>query len=247
MSDVKPNVIPPEPSANDSRTPEDVAQPQHPEEILADRLEEQASEVTSQLWDLLPEAPVALPEPVSEAAAEAVAPDTAAEEPVERLPQEPAGASAGADSQAAAAPSTPAVAPNVARQTKRLLAPGGEIESSGDDRLMSALAWLTMVILQLPIVSVIQLLSPTTKDRPFQRHHAVTSLLFYAAAVVYEIVAGIVYTILGAITLGCGYACLWVIFFLPHALSLYYALQAYNGKTVELPILSNFGRQQTWL
>ena len=112
---------------------------------------------------------------------------------------------------------------------------------------MSALAWLTLVLLQLPIVSVIQLLSPTTKDRPFQRNHAITSLLFFAAAMVYEVVAGIVYTILGALTLGCGYACLWVIFFLPHALGLYYALQAYNGKTIELPALSNFGRQQGWL
>ena len=33
------------------------------------------------------------------------------------------------------------------------------MESTSDDRLMSLLAWLTMVILQLPIVSVIQLLS----------------------------------------------------------------------------------------
>ena len=128
-----------------------------------------------------------------------------------------------------------------------LAAAGTSVESSSDDRLMSALAWLTLVLLQLPIVSVIQLLSPTTKDRPFQRNHAITSLLFFAAAMVYEVVAAIVYTILGALTLGCGYACLWVIFFLPHALGLYYALQAYNGKTIELPVLSNFGRQQGWM
>ena len=46
----------------------------------------------------------------------------------------------------------------------------------------------------------------------------------------YEILAAIVYTILGTVTLGCGFACLWVIFFVPHALALYYAFQAYNGK-----------------
>ena len=128
-----------------------------------------------------------------------------------------------------------------------MLVAGTPIESNADDRLLSALAWFSMVLLQLPIVSVIQLLSHTTKNRPFQRHHAITSLLFYAAAVIYEIVAGIVYTILGAVTLGCGYACLWVIFLLPHALGLYYALQAYNGKTIEMPWLSNFGRRQGWL
>ena len=140
----------------------------------------------------------------------------------------------------------PEAQPGLASEGPSAIA-AAQIESNSDDRLMSALAWLTMVLLQLPIVSVIQLLSTTTKDRPFQRQHAVTSLLFYVAAIVYEFVAVIVYTILGALTLGCGYACLWVIFFLPHALGLYYALQAYNGKLLELPVLSNFGRQQGWL
>ena len=100
---------------------------------------------------------------------------------------------------------------------------------------MSALAWLTLVILQLPIVSVIQLLSTTTRERPFQRDHAITSLPFFAAAVLYEVVAGIVYTILGALTLGCGYACLWVIFFLPHALGLYYALRLTMARRLNCP------------
>ena len=149
-------------------------------------------------------------------------------------------------SESVAAASPAATQPDLPREASSA-ATGAQVESSSDDRLMSALAWLTLVLLQLPIVSVIQLLSPTTKDRPFQRNHAITSLLFFAAAMVYEVVAGIVYTILGALTLGCGYACLWVIFFLPHALGLYYALQAYNGKTIELPVLSNFGRQQGWM
>lgn len=120
-------------------------------------------------------------------------------------------------------------------------------EGTDDDRLMSMLAWLSMVILQLPIVSVIQLLSPTLKDRPFQRHHAVTSLVFYAAAIVYEIVASIVFTILTTVTLGCGALCLWVIFFVPHALGLYYAFQAYGGKRVHLKYLSEWAQRQGWL
>ena len=165
----------------------------------------------------------------------------------EDVPTEPPTASVDSGrAESVAAGMTVATQPDLTPETP-LAATGPQDESSSDDRLMSALAWLTLVLLQLPIVSVIQLLSPTTKDRPFQRHHAITSLLFFAAAIVYEVVAGIVYTILGALTLGCGYACLWVIFFLPHALGLYYALQAYNGKTIELPALSNFGRQQGWL
>jgi uncharacterized membrane protein len=120
-------------------------------------------------------------------------------------------------------------------------------EGTDDDRLMSMLAWLSMVILQLPIVSIIQLLSPTLKDRPFQRHHAVTSLVFFGAAIVYEIVASVVFTVLTTVTLGCGALCLWVIFFVPHALGLYYAFQAYGGKRVHLKYLSDWAKQQGWL
>jgi len=37
---------------------------------------------------------------------------------------------------------------------------------------------------------------------------------------------------------------LWPLFFVPHVLGLYYALQAYNGKRIELPVLSKLGRNQ---
>jgi hypothetical protein len=120
-------------------------------------------------------------------------------------------------------------------------------EGTDDDRLMSMLAWLSMVVLQLPVVSVIQLLSANTKDRPFQRHHAVTSLVFYGAAIVYQIVAIVVFTVLTTVTLGCGALCLWVIFFVPHALGLYYAFQAYGGKRVQLKYLSEWAQRQGWL
>ena len=235
-----------------------------PEEVLSDKLAEQADAVTSQLRDLLPESPASVPAEESAAASgmQAVQPVDAPAAPApkagetrdeafgsfepmltEGLLAEPASSEA-SQPVAAALPTVTHPAPS---SEAPLAAAGAEIEPSSDDRLMSALAWLTMVVLQLPIVSVIQLLSATTKERPVQRHHAVTTLLFYAAAFVYEFVAAIVYVILGALTLGCGYACLWVIFFLPHALGLYYALQAYNGKLIELPVLSNFGRQQGWL
>jgi uncharacterized membrane protein len=247
MPEEKPNNIPVE---NPGRSDEVPA----PEVELSNKLAEQADAVTSQLRDLLPEssAAAATTAAVASEIQEAQPVETSAEamppvdeshdvtsEPIEPAVAEGLPSALPAESAGGAA-SQPAVAAVPA-------AAGTQVEPNSDDRLMSALAWLTMVLLQLPIVSVIQLLSTTTKDRPFQRHHAVTSLLFYAAAIVYEFVAVIVYAILGALTLGCGYACLWVIFFLPHALGLYYALQAYNGKMLELPVLSNFGRQQGWL
>ena len=231
---------------------------QAPEDALADKLAQQADAVTSGLRDLLPDSnPVGIEEahPVANVVETATTSGEIRDETLvsdepsvaEDVSTEPPAASvASGKSESVAAASPAATQPDLPREALPA-ATGAQVESSSDDRLMSALAWLTLVLLQLPIVSVIQLLSPTTKDRPFQRHHAITSLLFFAAAMVYEVVAGIVYTILGALTLGCGYACLWVIFFLPHALGLYYALQAYNGKTIELPALSNFGRQQGWM
>jgi len=115
-----------------------------------------------------------------------------------------------------------------------------------DDRLMAGLAWLSMVIIQLPVVSIVLLLAQGNKERPFQRYHAVVSTLFWVAAVVYEILAAIAYTILTVVTLGCLGLFLWVIFFLPHVAALYYAYQAYNGKETEIPVISDFARQQGW-
>jgi hypothetical protein len=233
---------------------------QTPEEALADKLAEQADAVTSELRDLLPDAPAARTQE-SHPEATVVGNATMSESGETRdatptqdksilaagVPADQSAESAENVASETVVTSMPTAMDSGRTAEAPAAAAGVVAEPDGDDRLMSALAWLTMVILQLPIVSVIQLLSPTTKDRPFQRNHAITSLLFYVAAFVYEFVAVIVYAILGALTLGCGYACLWVIFFLPHALGLYYALQAYNGKTIELPVLSNFGRQQGWL
>ena len=118
---------------------------------------------------------------------------------------------------------------------------------SSDDRLMAMLAWLTLVILQLPVLSVVLLLVETNKNRPFQRYHAVTSTIFWVVALIYEGLAAIVFTVLSLVTLGCLAACLWVIFFLPHLLALYYALQAYRGKYMEIPFISDFARRQGWV
>lgn len=203
----------------------DLPEPPAVEETLVEKLNESAQEITGQLRDLAEE----VTPPAGELPAEGGVSDAPSAPQVEQTPE------VGAP----AAPA-PALLPPAPKATA---AP----EGTSDDRLMAALAWFTMVILQLPIVSIIQLLSPTNKERAFQQHHAVTSLLFYTAGIVYEIVIGIAYAIVGVLTLGIGLICLWPLFFVPHVLGLYYALQAYNGKRVELPLLSEFGRNQGWL
>lgn len=233
----------PKPQEPESWTIEDAPKPVAPDEELGERLTGAADSVTSELRDLQGELTPPAEEPVW-APTEAVIPGPVAEEPVAAEPPPPA------EPALPLVPPAPRMGDTWTEDTVRRTATRAAAsvpEGTGDDRLMAALAWFTMVILQLPIVSVIQLLSTNTKERPFQQHHAVSSLLFYAAAFVYEIVALMVYLILGAVTLGLGLLCLWVIFFVPHIVGLYYAFQAYGGKQVNMPFLTDLARKQGWL
>jgi hypothetical protein len=123
-------------------------------------------------------------------------------------------------------------------------------EVSGDDKLLAALAWFTMVIFQLPILSIVLLLIEPNRNRPFQRYHAVTSIAFWMVALIYEIVAGLAVGMLTLVTLGmfafC-MICLWVIFFLPHIVALIYAFYALTGRTPEIPVISRLAREQKWI
>ncbi|MCS7222011.1 MAG: DUF4870 domain-containing protein [Anaerolineae bacterium] len=124
---------------------------------------------------------------------------------------------------------------------------GVEVVVSDDDRLMAALAWASMAILQIPLISLVLLIVEENKRRPFQRFHAVNSLLFWIVGFFYEILAVIVYIVLTVITLGCLGLFLWVIFFLPHLVAFYYAYQAYQGRQREVPFLTDLARSQGWL
>ncbi len=124
---------------------------------------------------------------------------------------------------------------------------GGDVEVSDDDRLMAALAWLGLAILQIPLVSLVLLIAEENKRRPFQRFHAINSTIFWVVGFVYEIIAMIVYLILTFVTLGCLGFFLWIIFFFPHLVAFYYAYQAYQGKQAEIPYITEFARNQGWL
>jgi uncharacterized membrane protein len=121
------------------------------------------------------------------------------------------------------------------------------VEVASDDRLIAALTWLGLVLLQLPLVNIVILLADGNKNRPFQRHHAVQGIGFWVGAIIYEILAVVVFTVGSIVTLGLGALCLWVIFFLPHLLALVYAWQAYQGKELNIPLVTKFMKQQGWL
>jgi uncharacterized membrane protein len=119
-------------------------------------------------------------------------------------------------------------------------------EANDSDKLWSLFAYLSQVVVPI-VVPVIMLLLEPNRDRPFQRYHAVQSLGFLVAAFVYEILAGIVFSVLTAVTLGCLAAVLWILFLLPVVPAVYYAYLAYEGKRFEMPYLTKFMREQNWL
>lgn len=119
-------------------------------------------------------------------------------------------------------------------------------DASDNDKLMSALAYATQVIVPI-LVPAVMLLADESKKRPFQKFHAIQSLGFLVAAVIYEVLAAIVFTILTAITAGCLACVLWVLFLVPVVPALYYAWQAYKGLYFKIPFLTEFMVNSKWL
>ena len=151
-----------------------------------------------------------------------------------------------------AAATTPLGEPSRPTTTETPAAPPRVVASdasdvSDEDRLMGALSWVGLAILQIPLVSLALLIAEGNKHRPFQRFHAVNSIVFWVVGFAYEIVALIVYLLLTFISLGCLGFFLWVIFFLPHLAALYYAYQAYQGKRPDIPFISQLARSQGWV
>ena len=103
-------------------------------------------------------------------------------------------------------------------------------EITGDDKLWAALGY------PIVIIAIIVLFMEDKKERPFIKYHAVQSIAF-------NVVLFIVTTILTTVTLGIGALCaplLWLVTFWP-------AYEAYQGHYMEMPILTDFLKNQGWV
>jgi uncharacterized membrane protein len=99
-----------------------------------------------------------------------------------------------------------------------------------DDKLWSALGY------PIPLISIIVLLMDEKKERPFIKFHAVQSLVFNVAL-------WVLIFIISAVTLGFGAICsplLWLITIWP-------AVKSYQGEYLEIPVITNFIRNQGWV
>lgn len=102
-------------------------------------------------------------------------------------------------------------------------------EVTSDDRLWGLLSYLLT-----PIVPVIILLSEDKKNRAFQKFHGISALAL-------GIAEGIAMTILALIPI--------VQCFTPlvYIINVLYALKANKGEKFEIPVITNFCKNQGWI
>ncbi len=96
------------------------------------------------------------------------------------------------------------------------------------DKLMAALAY------PIGIVALIILLVEDMKNRPFQKYHAVQALAVNVIIVITSLILG------WTVILACVPCLIWFV-------TLYWAYEAYQGKYIEIPVLTDFLRKQGWL
>lgn len=97
---------------------------------------------------------------------------------------------------------------------------------TSDDKLWAALAYLFS-----PIVPIIIMLMEDKKDRPFIKAHN-------AQALVLGILMAVVLPVIATLTLGCGFIIGLVMW--------YWAYKAYQGEYIQVPVVTNFVKNQGW-
>jgi uncharacterized membrane protein len=102
----------------------------------------------------------------------------------------------------------------------------GEVTS--DDKLWSALTYIFT-----PLVPIIILLMQDKKERPFIRAHN-------AQALAWGVVFYVVVTITSFFVIGL---CIWPLGLL---LQLYWAYKAYQGNYINIPVITDFVKNQGW-
>ncbi|UCH60279.1 MAG: hypothetical protein JSV61_02055 [Anaerolineales bacterium] len=101
-------------------------------------------------------------------------------------------------------------------------------EITSDDRLWSAIGY------PIPLIAIIVLLMEEKKNRPFIKFHAVQSLAMNVGLYILMVVLGI--TVVGAV---CA-PFIWLF-------TLWPAYDSYRGNYTELPVITNFIKNQGWV
>jgi uncharacterized membrane protein len=102
-------------------------------------------------------------------------------------------------------------------------------EITGDDRL-----WVVLCFLLTPLFPLITLFMDSRKDRPFIKYHTVPTLIF-------GVVEGILIGVLQFVpVVNCIIPFIWII-------NVVYALKANKGVNVDIPVITQFAKDQKWM
>ena len=104
---------------------------------------------------------------------------------------------------------------------------GASPEITSDDKLWGALSYF-------PLIAIIMLLIEEKKNRPFIKFNAVQSIALAVVLFVVNIILGIIPVI------QCISPLLWLVVLWP-------AIVAFGGKYPELPVITNFIKNQGWV
>jgi len=100
---------------------------------------------------------------------------------------------------------------------------------TSDDKL-----WALLSYILTPLIPIIMLLIEEKKNRPFIKTHAVQALALGIVLLVINVLLSFV--IIGLCTS-----------VLSLALLIYYGIKAYHGEYIEIPLITNFVKNQGWI
>lgn len=105
--------------------------------------------------------------------------------------------------------------------------PVADMEVTDDDKLWALLAYVLT-----PIMPIVIMLLEDKKNRPFLKAHN-------GQALVWGLINVVVSATISPLLCGIPSLLVWLV-------AIYWGWQAYQGKMVEIPVISNFVRNQGW-
>lgn len=127
-----------------------------------------------------------------------------------------------------------------------------DADASNDDRLIAFLCYVTQLFVPV-VMPLIVLFSESSKNRPFQRYHAVQSL---ALSILIALVLGamsiggsilFIIPIIGWLVGGLLLCLVPIVGLMSVVALLYYGFQAYQGKRFAIPGLTSVLQEQGWI
>ncbi len=106
--------------------------------------------------------------------------------------------------------------------------PSLQPEITSDDKL-----WATLTYIFTPIIPLVILLMPDKKERPFLKAHNMQALIL-------GVIEWVINVALSFVVIGCITSVITII------INIYLGVKANKGETFEIPVITNFVKNQGW-